>query len=1050
MVGFLAAAEDRACAAVDVFTSGSGGYHTYRIPAIIQSANGTLLAFCEGRKNSASDAGDIDIVLRRSTDNGQTWGAMSVVQEEGGNATITIGNPVPVVDEATGKIHLLFCRDNDRVFYTFSTDNGATWSARTEYTAELKLAAGWTGWYATGPGHGIQLQRGAQAGRLIVPAYIGNGALVIYSDNQGGTWQLGAIREDIGNGIQPGENLAVERVGLLNGNSRIYFNARDSGSQSGTRSDEASNDGGLSYEGSSWTARPEFVCPMVQGSLARLRAADKGDPDNVILFSCPNDASSRVNMSVWYSLDEGVTWSEPHAIYAGSSAYSDMVRLTNGNIGLLYERDNYGRITYTNFGAAFLGLPANTSQPPVVWDGGGADPLWGTANNWTSNATPVFNNALEVVFNSVGAGNLTNAVGASRTIRSLTFNSDADADVGIYLAEKISSPAMSYVLTFDAVGGSATNTVAAGAAGNFTIGVGGGGGRGSVTLADSLVVNHNGSGELEFDRPISGSGGITKNGSGRLFLRQSNLYTGSTVVNAGTVITGGNTGGFGAASNSGPMYLNAGTIANSSDANRPIYNNITMGGDFTFGGVSGYGAGLLTLFGTLDLGGATRLFTINSPVTISGTVANGGLTKNGSGTLSLTASNAYAGPTTIYAGILQLGDGGGSGSLAAASTVAIGPNGALQFNRTNSLGSFSNNIVGTGALIKTNTGEVGLTGANSFSGRLDIQQGRIALEGAASVNGAPSVNLGTNGTLSLGAGFIGRTAVIGSLGGAGRIDPAYSQGTGLRMLQVNQNSNAVFSGSILDATSGRVLGLTKAGGASLTLSGTNTYSGPTTVSNGTLIVNGAISNSAVVIKAGTTLAGRGFLGGPVTVEADGTLAPGPSPATLTIANSLALAPGSFTTLEINATNGLSVRVLGLTAVNYAGTLVLTNLAGPGTLTNGQTFQVFGVVPAATGNFTTIISPDAPGVAWAFTPGIGRITVLATTATYPTNLSLAVSNGALSLTWPMTHLGWIAQSNASSLANSAGWYDVPGSSNLLGLTISPSTSQTNVFYRLISP
>ncbi len=498
------------------------------------------------------------------------------------------------------------------------------------------------------------------------------------------------------------------------------------------------------------------------------------------------------------------------------------------------------------------------------------------------------------------------------------------------------------------------------------------------------------------------------------------------------------------------MYLNGGTIANSTSASRPIYNNVTMGGDFTFGGVSGYGTGLLTLSGMLDLGGATRLFTINSPVTISGVVGNGGISKNGSGTLTLSTSNSYTGPTTIYAGILQLGDGGGSGSVDVASTVAIGPNGVLQYNRTNNLGSFPNTIIGTGTLIKTNTGELGLTGTNSFFGTLEIQQGNIALSGAACANGRPSVKLGPNGTLSIGAGFVGGTAVIGNLNGAGRIDPAYDQGAGIRTLQVNQNSEGVFSGPMLDATSGRELGFIKGGVARLTLSGTNTYTGPTTVSNGTLVVNGAVTASAVSVKAGTTLAGTGFLGGPITVEAGGTLAPGLSLGTLTIANYLALAPDSFTALEINATNGLSARVLGLTGVNYAGTLMLTNLAGPGTLASGQTFQIFGVVPTATGNFTTITSPDAPDVAWAFTPGLGRLTVLATTANYPTNLSLTVSNGALSLTWPVTHLGWIAQSNTSSLANSAGWYDVPGSSNLVGLTISPSTSQTNVFYRLISP
>lgn len=75
------------------FVSGQGGYNTCRIPSIVRTTNETLLTFCEGRKTSSSDAGNIDLVLRRSTTNGASWLPMTVVQEEGGTATTTIGNP---------------------------------------------------------------------------------------------------------------------------------------------------------------------------------------------------------------------------------------------------------------------------------------------------------------------------------------------------------------------------------------------------------------------------------------------------------------------------------------------------------------------------------------------------------------------------------------------------------------------------------------------------------------------------------------------------------------------------------------------------------------------------------------------------------------------------------------------------------------------------------------------------------------------------------------------------------------------------------------------
>lgn len=149
---------------VDVFLRRTEGYHTYRIPGIVLSSKNALLAFCEGRKVGSSDAGDIDLVLRRSTDGGKTWGPLQLVYEEGGTAEITIGNPCPVVDRSTGTIWLPFCRNNERVFITKSTDDGLTWDKPAEISDHV-TKPDWR-WYATGPGHGIQLT----SGRLVVPA----------------------------------------------------------------------------------------------------------------------------------------------------------------------------------------------------------------------------------------------------------------------------------------------------------------------------------------------------------------------------------------------------------------------------------------------------------------------------------------------------------------------------------------------------------------------------------------------------------------------------------------------------------------------------------------------------------------------------------------------------------------------------------------------------------------------------------------------------------------------------------------------------------------
>ena len=152
-----------------VFKAGQDGYHTYRIPAIVRAKNGDLLAFAEGRKNDRNDHGDIDIVLKRSSDNGKSWGSMELVQDEAVDPTakVWIGNPTPVVDlmdpKHPGRIWLLFTRSNQQMFVISSDDNGKTWSERREITP----AAGkqdWH-WYAAGPVHAIQLIRGRHAGQ---------------------------------------------------------------------------------------------------------------------------------------------------------------------------------------------------------------------------------------------------------------------------------------------------------------------------------------------------------------------------------------------------------------------------------------------------------------------------------------------------------------------------------------------------------------------------------------------------------------------------------------------------------------------------------------------------------------------------------------------------------------------------------------------------------------------------------------------------------------------------------------------------------------------
>ena len=1044
IAGLLVLVGFRATAATNLFTSGQSGYNTYRIPALYETMSGVLLAFCEGRKNSSSDTGDIDTVLRRSLDGGLTWSAQQVVWSDGTN---TCGNPTVVQDRTNSRIWLFLTWNNGgdtqseisggtsvdvrKIYSCYSDDNGATWSAPVNRFAEVQPAN--TRWDATGPGRGMQMVSGVP-GRLIIPANGRN----IQSDNHGATWSQSAwlpsgTSESQGVEIAGGVLLRNDRAsgGNTSYNARIFCRS--------------------SNQGASWGAleiRQDLTCPICQASTITAEHP-AGLNGRMLVFANPS-STTRDHMTIQCSLDDGATWPFSQLVYAGSSAYCCLTKVGTNNIGLLYERDSYGKITFDKFAISALVPSASTNQPPQLWDGGAGpgNESWQQPNNWSSNATPSFDSGLDVIFNAAGAANLTIAIGGNQILRSLIFNDQADGNVGIYLADNISSPATNYVLTFDAFVGNASNTVASGAAGNFTVGLGG---LGSIALANDLVVTHDGSGTLTFGRPINESvagRSLTKAGSGVLLLSQNNTYTGTTTLNVGSLRVGGDT-----SCGTGPLVLNGGTtFASDSGAARAPVNNVTLGGNITLGQSAG-GTGALNFSGTFDLGGTTRTLTINNPgTTLSGVVSNGGLTKGGSGTLTLSGANTYTGMNTLFAGTLQLGAGGASGSLADASAIAIGPNAIFQFNRSSSDTDFPNNISGTGTILKTVGGavEFGLTGTNTFSGLLDIQEGKIAFVGANSENGAPRVNVAIAGTLSLGGGFIGGTATIGSLSGAGRIDVAFNSGTGTRTLQVNQTIDGTFSGVMLDASSGRVLALTKIGPATLTLSGTNTCTGTTTVSSGMLIVNGVISNSAVAVKGSATLGGIGAINGPVSVESGGTLSPGASTGTLTISGSLTLDAAATVFIEVNPTNSQSDRVQGLTAATYAGTLVVSNLAGSANPpTPGQTFPIFSAVPSAAGNFA--ITPALTGgLAWSFNPTNGLLSVLRATGTYPTNLTYNLSNGALSLTWPASHLGWTAQSNAVSVASPSNWLDVPGSASITNLNVVPSPAWTNVFYRLRSP
>ena len=324
-----------------VFQSGTEGYHTFRIPAIVTNSAGDLLAFCEGRKTSRDDHGDVDLVLKRSPDGGRTWSPLTLVYEEGGVAEVTIGNPCPVVDRANGTIWLPFTRDNDDVLLTSSHDGGLTWAEPRTITASVKRED-WT-WYATGPGIGIQIEHGPFSGRLVIPCdhrvdsisdrKRSSRSHVIYSDDRGETWQIGGITD-----FEMNECAIAE---LADG--RLMLNMRSNRGK-GTRGVAFSDDGGASW--SECMDDATLIEPVCQASLLRYSWGEERGKSR-LLFSNPASTNARDHMTIRVSFDEGETWPIAYEVHAGSSAYSCLTQLRDGGVGLLYERENYGEIAFT-------------------------------------------------------------------------------------------------------------------------------------------------------------------------------------------------------------------------------------------------------------------------------------------------------------------------------------------------------------------------------------------------------------------------------------------------------------------------------------------------------------------------------------------------------------------------------------------------------------------------------------------------------------------------------------------------------------------------------
>jgi sialidase-1 len=348
----------------ELFTVGEDpAFKIYHIPGIVVTTKGSVLAWCEARRDG-SDWDDIQILLRRSTDDGKTWSPpQSIVNVPGPKkknafalqlkhtdpTTVTYNNPVLIADR-DGAVHMLFCLEYERCFYQRSTDDGLTWSQPTEITAAFDAFKKHYDWkvLATGPNHSIQLK----TGRLVVPVWLSTGTggnahrpsvtATLYSDDQGQTWQAGDIAVPCtAEWINPNETVAIE----LN-DGRVMLNVR-SESKAHRRLITTSPDGATNW------STPKFddalIEPICMAGIVRYQHAGQ----SLILFSNPHNleggregkpepgkSRDRKNLSIKLSRDEAQTWPVNKLLEDGPSAYSDLAVTPAGTILCFYGAGN--------------------------------------------------------------------------------------------------------------------------------------------------------------------------------------------------------------------------------------------------------------------------------------------------------------------------------------------------------------------------------------------------------------------------------------------------------------------------------------------------------------------------------------------------------------------------------------------------------------------------------------------------------------------------------------------------------------------------------------
>lgn len=334
----------------DAWRMNSDGYSLYRIPSLCMSPGGRLLAFCEARRsyltrgwewNMAKGmeflSGEVHCAMKSSDDQGRTWSQQQIIIQRG--ATYEARDPSPLPDFETGEI-FVFTRGP---WVVSSQDDGRSWSEPRSLAGALP-----GGWDTLTPGVAncaTQLRHGPHRGRLLLALYTKDIIGTMYSDDHGCSWQPGAVTAVFG-GSEP------TLVELSDG--RVIVSPRVMNARAAGRLFLTSHDGGASF--AETRCEPGIPIPG-QGELFAVELPDDAVAKNLRPLVFCGAAENKTRLTLLVSLDDGRTWRISQVIDDGSAANLALVALPGGQVGVLYERDKYRRLSFQR-----VDLPALIKQ----------------------------------------------------------------------------------------------------------------------------------------------------------------------------------------------------------------------------------------------------------------------------------------------------------------------------------------------------------------------------------------------------------------------------------------------------------------------------------------------------------------------------------------------------------------------------------------------------------------------------------------------------------------------------------------------------------------